>query len=137
MTALVRPRPMMSIYEKPFWDAVQARELRLQRCAGCAHVWYPPGPVCPRCLSESWTFDKMSGRGRVVAWTVFHRQYFPDIPVPYAVVSVMLDEGPLMIGNVVGIDAATLQLDLPVEAVFEEARDKKGEAWTIVQWRLS
>ena len=133
--ALVRPRPIMGLYEKPFWDAVQARELRLQRCEDCSHVWYPPGPVCPQCLSERWQFDRMSGRGRVVAWTVFHRQYFPAIPVPYPVVSVMLDEGPLMIGNPVGIGADGLRLDLPVEATFEEARDADGNAWTIVQWR--
>jgi uncharacterized OB-fold protein len=124
----------MGVYERPFWDAVQKRELRLQKCGGCGHVWYPPGPVCPECLSEDWAFVPMSGRGRVVAWTEFHRQYFPDLPVPYLVVSVALDEGPLLIGNIQDVGPDAIRLDLPVEAAFEAALGKDGE-WLIVQWR--
>ena len=137
MTAIARPRPAMGLYEKPFWDAVQARELRLQKCRPCGHVWYPPGPVCPQCLSEEWRFERMSGHARVVAWTVFHRQYFPEIPVPYLVASVMLDEGPLMIGNIIGLDAAAMRIDLPLKVAFEQVPGKepgKDGEWTIVQW---
>lgn len=134
MTALKRPLPRQGLYEKPFWDAVQRRELRLQKCGSCAHVWYPPGPVCPGCLSDTWSFEPVSGRGKIVAWTVFHRQYFPDIPVPYLVASVKLEEGPLLIGNVLGLDAKDARLDMPVELTFEEVRgDEAG--WLIPQWR--
>jgi hypothetical protein len=76
----------------------------------------------------------MSGRGRVIAWTVFHRQYFPELPVPYLVASIALDEGPLMIGNVPGLAPDAARLDLPVEVDFETAVGKDGE-WLIVQWR--
>ena len=153
MTVPIRPRPVQGVYEKPFWDAVQRRELRLQRCRPCGHVWYPPGPVCPRCLSGVWSFEPMSGRGRVVAWTVFHREYFPELPPPYLVVSVALEEGPLMIGNLPGVEPADVRLDLPVRAMFEVARLKEGRnersagkngaaaesrdgdtEWLIVQW---
>ena len=135
MTALKRPRPIMGVYEKPFWDAVQTRELRLQKCGACGHVWYPPGPVCPECLADDWTFALMSGRGRIVTWTVFHRQYFPDIPVPYLVASIELDEGPLMIGNVPGLAPENARLELPVQVDFEPATGKDGD-WLIVQWRV-
>jgi len=134
MSALQRPAPIMGVYEKPFWEALQKRELRLQKCTPCGHVWYPPGPVCPECLSDDWSFTPMSGRGRVIAWTEFHRQYFPEIPVPYLVVSVALDEGPLMIGNILDAAPGDLRLDLPVEVAFEPAQGKNGE-WLIVQWR--
>lgn len=154
MTALIRPRPIQGIYEQPFWDAVQRRELRLQRCRPCGHVWYPPGPVCPQCLSGEWSFEPMSGRGRVVAWTVFHRAYFPELPTPYLVVSVALEEGPLLIGNMPAMSPSDVRLDLPVRATFEVARlegDKRragapkaggppgeaagdGDEWLIVQW---
>ena len=134
MSGLSRPRPIMGVYERPFWNAVQARELRLQRCGGCGHVWYPPGPVCPQCLSEDWSFSRMCGRGRVVAWTVFHRQYFPELPVPYLVASIALEEGPLMIGNVLGLAPDAARLDLPVAVDFERASGKDGE-WLIVPWR--
>ena len=133
MTALQRPRPIMGVYEKPFWNHVQNRELRLQRCAACSHVWFPPGPVCPACLGDDWRFEPMSGRGRVVAWTVFHRAYFKELPAPYAVVSVALDEGPLLIGNLHGVDPAAIRLDLPVRVTFEPVASPDGE-WLIFQW---
>lgn len=133
MRPLTRPRPLQGLYEKPFWDAVQMRELRLQRCRKCSHVWYPPAPVCPQCLSDTWSFELMSGRGRIIAWTVFHRQYFPDIPTPYLVVSVALEEGPLMIGNVIGLAPDDVRLDLPVSVDFESVQGKDGD-WLIVQW---
>jgi uncharacterized protein len=134
MSGLQRPRPIIGVYEKPFWDRVQERELALQRCARCAHVWFPPGPVCPACLADDWRFERMSGRGRVVAWTVFHRQYFKEIPVPYAVVSVQLDEGPLLVGNLPGVDAQAIRLDMPVSVTFEAVAATDGE-WLIYQWQ--
>ena len=133
MGALTRPRPMTGIHEKLFWDAIQQRELRLQRCRACRHVWYPPGPVCPSCLSADWQFERMSGRGRVLAWTVFHRQYFKTLPVPYNVVSVELEEGPMLIGNLQGEAAQAPRVDLPVHVVFEPVAAEDGE-WLICQW---
>jgi uncharacterized OB-fold protein len=133
MSEIIRPRPASGIYEKLFWEAVQKREFRLQRCRSCGHVWYPPGPVCPECLADNWEMALMSGKGRVIAWTVFHRQYFPNMPVPYLVVSVATDEGPLMIGNIIGADVSATRLDLPVHVEFEPAKSDDGE-WIIMQW---
>jgi uncharacterized OB-fold protein len=113
---------------------VQQRELRLQVCASCARPWFPPGPVCPTCLGDDWRFERMSGRGRVVAWTVFHRQYFKELPVPYAVVSVELDEGPLLVGNLPGVDPAAIRLDRPVRVTFEPVAAADGE-WLIYEWQ--
>lgn len=44
----------------------------------------------------------MSGRGVVVGCCQFHRAYFPSAPgldVPYTVILVRLDEGPLLYSN--------------------------------------
>jgi hypothetical protein len=71
-----------------------------------------PGPVCPACLSEDWTWDRVGGTGRAVAWTTFHRAYFKEIPVPHTVVSAALAEGPLLVADYGG-DPAALRLDAP------------------------
>lgn len=134
MSAVQRPARRRGIYEEPFWAALAEHSLRLQRCDECAHVWYPPGPVCPRCLSVSWHWQPMAGRGRIVAWTVFHRQYFPEFPPPYIAASAVLDEGPLIVANVVGIAASDLRIDLPVVLEFVEAR-LGTEGGCIYQWR--
>ena len=75
----------------------------------------------------------MCGRGRVIAWTTFHRQYFKELPVPYTVVSVQLEEGPILIGNVLNAGPDSLRLDLPVHVEFESVPADDGE-WLIYQW---
>ena len=57
-----------------------------------------------------------AGTGRVFTWTVTHRAVDPAFAdeLPYAIVVVELDEGPRVVGNVVGIAPDELRLDLPV-----------------------
>ena len=136
MSLLSRPKPRMSVYDKPYWDFVQNRELRLQRCSSCGQFRYPPGPLCPQCLSEAADWAALSGFGSVLGWTVFHRQYFPELPIPYAVISVQTREGPLLIGNLVNAGGLKVEIDMPVAAVFEDVESPDG-TWRICQWEPS
>ena len=63
----------------------------------------------------------MSGRGKVFSFVVFHRAYHPawEGKVPYNVALVELDEGPIVLSNVIGIDNAELAVGLPVAVAFE------------------
>jgi uncharacterized OB-fold protein len=45
---------------------------------------------------------------------------FPE-PVPYASIVVELEEGVRMVSGLRGIAPAELELDLPVEVIFEDA----------------
>jgi uncharacterized protein len=123
----------MSVFDTPYWAYAQQCELRLQRCGTCGHVRYPPGPVCPECLSDAFDWFALSGRGRVVTWTVFQRQYLPEFPVPFTVVSVATDEGPLLIGNLLNATVTRVQVGLPVRAIFEQVESQDGN-WRICQW---
>jgi hypothetical protein len=129
---LTRPRPILGVYEKPFWDWIQKRELRLQ-CCDNGHYRFPPGPCCPNCMSTAFSWKKVSGEGRLVSWTVFHRQYFGGLPLPYIVVCAALTEGPLLIANLVGTPEVELKLDKRLRIVFEESRTADGEL-VIYQW---
>ena len=44
----------------------------------------------------------MSGRGTIMSWVTFHRQYFDDFPPPYNAVAVRLVEGPIVVTNLIG-----------------------------------
>ena len=57
---------------------------------------------------------------------MFHRQYFPEIPVPVAVVLAETEEGPIIVANLVGSDPSVLRLGLPVEVTFEPVRWSGG-----------
>jgi len=73
----------------------------LQRCAGCAHVWYFRRGFCPVCGREAPETFAAGGRGTVHAATVVHRA--PDDAyralAPYGLVLVELDEGPRMMAH--------------------------------------
>jgi uncharacterized OB-fold protein len=132
-TALPRPSPRRSGDDARFWDYLDRQELRLQRCGRCGRFRYPPGPICPDCWSEEHEWTPLSGRGRLLGWTRFHRQYFPQLPVPYVVAAVQTVEGPILIGNLLGADGLELVHGMECLVVFERALGDDGEFW-ICQW---
>ena len=94
-------------------------ELRLQRCTACSAWRHPPRYLCASCGSADFTWELASGRGRVFSWTVTHRSVDPAFDPPYAVVVVELEEGPRLVGNIVGVEPAELELDLAVVVELE------------------
>jgi uncharacterized OB-fold protein len=122
MSEYRKPLPRITPDNRPFWEAVRRHELRLQRCMDCRSFWYPPGPVCPDCLSERFEWRRVSGRGTISSWVVFHKVYFPAFAdeVPYAVVQVALEEGPRLISNLIGVPREEIAIGMPVEVVFDD-----------------
>lgn len=120
-----RPLPRPTPETQHFWDGTRARELRLQRCDACAKVYFPPRPFCPGCASRKVSVFKASGRGRLYSYVINHRPA-PGFEPPYAIAVVELEEGPRMMTNIV--EAAqtpeALQLDMPLEVVFEDFGDE-------------
>lgn len=120
----MQPFPrFFSVDDRPMWESIAGDAMRLQRCAGCGRFRYPPGPVCPECLSMDADWLPIAGRGEVLSWTTFHRQYLPAYPAPATVVAVRLEEGPIMIGNIGREDAAALSLGAPVEMIYTDHPD--------------
>jgi len=115
------PIPAPSELSAPFWAAGLDGVLRLQKCSNCAHVRFPLDPICPRCLSPDHEWSDLSGRGTVQTFIRFHRAYDPswEDRVPYVVALIQLDEGPVLISNVVGDGALQVRVDDPVEVVYE------------------
>lgn len=121
-----KPLPAISSLNKPYWSGLKQRELRFQKCDACARVWCPPSPLCPRCWSRNFTWSRLSGRGRVNSWVVFHQAYFKsfDQDVPYCVAEVELEEGPRLLTNLVGVGNDEISAGMPVEVVFEDVTDE-------------
>ncbi|HEY2255964.1 MAG TPA: Zn-ribbon domain-containing OB-fold protein [Variovorax sp.] len=121
-----KPLPTLTHENRPFWDACRAGHLSLQQCASCAHLRYPISPFCPRCLSGEFAWSKVSGRGTVFSYVVFHRAYHPGFQadVPYNVALVQLEEGPRLYTNIVGTPNDQVRIGDAVEVVFERATDE-------------
>ena len=113
---LPEPSPALRDHRAALADG----RLTFQRCERCANAWLPPREHCPRCLSASWRWEDADGDAKVVSWVVYHRAYHPAFAgrVPYNVVVAELAEGPRLISNVLGINAADgLGIDTPLRFV--------------------
>jgi uncharacterized protein len=108
-----------------FWEHCNREELRFQRCSECGSWRHLPRFACADCGSDLWTWELSSGRGRIHSWTITHQPLLRDFPepVPYAVVVVEMDEGVRMVSGLRDLELSALDLDLPVEVVFEPVAD--------------
>lgn len=126
MTQYLKPLPTITPLNQPYWDALWRHELRMQRCDGCGHVFYPPAPLCPRCWSRKLTWTTLGGRGRVSSWVVFHQAYFKGFEgeIPYNVAEVELDEGPRLMTNLVSVANENIRAGMPVEVVYDDVTEE-------------
>lgn len=121
-----KPLPAIDNWNRRFWEATREHRLVAQACQECATVFFPPGPVCPHCLSSALEWRNLSGRGTVESWVVFHQLYYKGFKgdLPYNVAMIRLEEGVRMLSNVIDTPNESLHLDMAVEVVFEPATDE-------------
>jgi uncharacterized protein len=120
-----KPLPDVTEEDKPFWEAAQRHQLALPRCKDCGHVWFPPYRSCPNCWSFNREFVPASGRGKVWGFVEMMYPFFASFEndIPYNVVLVELEEGPLLFSNVVDIDISEIAIGMNVEVVFDDVTD--------------
>ena len=110
-----------------FWDWCGKRELRLQHCTGCGAIAWPVVKACEQCGGDSFDWPAMSGRGKVISWCTFERDYYYGmLPIPWDTILVELEEGPLFISNPQGFGWRDITPDMPVKLAFRECEDKAG-----------
>jgi uncharacterized OB-fold protein len=107
-------------YDKPMWDSIARQQWALQYCPESGQFRYPPSPICPDSLSMNYEWRPIKGTGEIVSWAIFHRQYFDDHPPPYNTIAVKLDEGPIVISNLVGPEPEGDWIGRRVAVVYEE-----------------
>ena len=134
LRAADRPLPNPDAVSKPFWDGCARGELLIQRCPSCGNRQFYPRAMCTACAGEP-EWETASGRGTVHTFTVIRQNYskpFRDL-LPYVVAMIELDEGPKLMGNVVGCPIDEVTVGMPVEVFFEAA----GDDVALPFWRRS
>jgi len=124
---------------EPFWQACVERKLVIQKCTSCgAHQFYPR-PFCLACESDKVQWVEASGQGVVYSVTTVRIPVVDELPPPYILALVDLEEGPRLLtniegGNVAIGDAVSLgwrdRDGLPPVPVFRPARrsSARGDA---------
>ena len=117
-----KPKPRPAPESLPYWQAAKEHRLALPKCEDCSQFWFPPSRTCPHCLSTNFSFQNVSGRGKVFSFVTFHRVYRPAFAedVPYVVALVELEEGPRVLTNILGVTHEDVRCEMPVEVVFDD-----------------
>jgi acetyl-CoA acetyltransferase/uncharacterized OB-fold protein len=124
------PVPAVDLRAEFYWTSGADGVLRMQCCADCDGVVYPPSAACHRCRGSRLEVRPVSGVGTVVAVTVNHQAWRPGLPVPYAIAVVALAEDPRvrLTARVVGAEPETVHIGQQVTVSFEQ----RAEVWVPV-----
>jgi uncharacterized OB-fold protein len=124
--AVSRPIPKPSVYvdTQPFWDAARQGKLVLQFCLDTKRFQHYPRPVSIFTGSRNLEWREVSGKGTIYACTVI-RVPGPGLEgrLPLSVVTVELDEGVRIIGNVLNVDPDTVAIGQRVEVAWDRLAD--------------
>jgi uncharacterized OB-fold protein len=109
-----------------YWEGTAANELRVQCCAKCAALRFPPRAACGECQSLEYQWKAVPQQGELFSWTVVAQtslQGYADL-VPYAVAVVQLDGVPVRMLGYVDADPATLVAGQRLQARFIRKSDQ-------------
>ncbi len=122
---MARVLPQPTKISQPYWDACRRGELTIQRCKDCgAHLFYPVH-MCPDCASLDIGWVRASGRGTIYSLSALVQATDPDHAGPPTILAlVALEEGPVMMSNIVGPGAQDAQIGDAVAVEFESVSDE-------------
>lgn len=125
MPEVQKQLPAITESSRPFWQAARRHELVVYGCASCGAL-YSQVTVCSCCGNPRMEWVKVSGKGQVFTFCVYRQSFHPAWAedIPYNVAYVKLDEGPLLMTNIVGCDNEEIHIGMPVEVVFEDISDE-------------
>jgi uncharacterized protein len=122
-----RPVPLLNAATAPYWEATTRGELLVQECADCGNRQFYPRAICTRCGGEpGWLTT--GGKGVIHTFSVVRQSGVAPFKdwTPFAVAVVELDEGPRIMGNVVGIDVDDVRIGQRVEVHFVPLNDESA-----------
>lgn len=120
-----RKLPALNADNRAFWQGGKQGELLIHRCAACSRYFHPPAPLCAHCASFEVAPEAVSGKGKVLSYTINHQAWTPDLVEPYVVAIIELVEQPGLqfVSNVVGLPVTDVHIDMPVRVSFLNVED--------------
>jgi uncharacterized OB-fold protein len=118
-----RPTPRPSPTELPFYEACARGELALQHCEPCDRFLFYPRTHCDHCHNPTLNWQRVSGTGTIVSYTVVRRAISEAFTAPYVIALIDLVEGPRMMSQIVDTEPEALAVGQTVSVAFEAWSD--------------
>jgi hypothetical protein len=127
-------RPAVSRDTDFFWDGVNAHELRIQKRPD-GDLQHPPVPALWQDKEVPAEYVVAGGSGTVFSYVVHHAPQVPGRTLPFVIALVELEEGVRMLGELRGVDPATVEIGMAVRAAYIDfPAGESGPAWTLYAW---
>jgi uncharacterized OB-fold protein len=114
-----------------FYKFLANGKLMAGKCQRCGKIHLPPRPLCDNCFSQQFTWIPVSGKGKLLTFSVIHiaPTQFQAI-APYAVGIVQLENDLKIPGMISGV--APEQLKIGVNLAIDFGTCSTTQAWP--QW---
>lgn len=120
---------------KSYIDYLSEKKLMGSKCKNCGASYVPVRKLCTKCNSVNMEWVEMSGKGKIAAFTSItvgtpffvEKGYGRNKPYCFSVIK--LDEGPMISGQLIGVDESkpdTINIGMQVKATFIET-EIRGE----------
>ncbi|WP_404302802.1 OB-fold domain-containing protein [Alicycliphilus denitrificans] len=128
-----KPLPHPTDISAPYWQGLQAHEVRLQQCEQ-GHWLFFPRTHCPTCGSRQLAWRQVSGAGQLYTYTVARVPTLPEFTdeMPQLLAVVELDEGVHINTTLVGVEPGEIRVGQRLRPVFDE---RPGSA-TLLRYTL-
>ena len=109
------------LWSRHYAEGLRAHSILLQHGTDCGRVRFPAGPSCPGCWSERFEWKPHTGCGTVLSFVWYMKPQHPRFTeVPYNVAMVRVDDGPVLVSNIVAVGIDDLKVGRRVTATFAD-----------------
>lgn len=122
----LQPRlPALDAENHAFWTSGARGKLSICYCDHCSRYIHPPSAACPTCANTELECRDVSGRARVVSYTVNYQAWVAQQTTPFVLATVELEEqaGLWVISNIVNCDPGQVAIGQAVQVRFQPHED--------------
>jgi uncharacterized OB-fold protein len=115
-----------------FYKFLSESKLMAGKCQKCGKIHLPPRPLCDNCYSQDFTWIPVSGKGKLLTYTIIHvaPPQFQTM-APYTVGIIQLENGLKLPGMVSGVSESELKVGICLSIDFKGCNT--GQSWP--QWQ--
>jgi len=108
------------------------------KCIKCGAMLLPPKPLCTKCFSTDFEWVKLSGKGKLLSYTVIHvsPSQFESM-TPYIVGIVKLEEGLHLPGMIRGVEPEKIRVGMTLTVDFDKSMPSQWPVWPRYFFRLA
>ena len=120
----------LSFTIESFYKFVSEGKLMGAKCSKCGILLLPPKPVCTKCLSTTFRWVELKGKGKLLSYTEIHISPMQfESMAPYIVGIVELEDGPNLPGMIRDVEPEEIKVGMDLIVDFDPSLSNQWPLW--------